>query len=172
MTGRDKDLDPTTLEVVMSQRLQSPQHASLTALRAWYESKRPDAGLLPARDKIVPAEIIPHLTNVALVEPVFGPGNTLNDFYFRVFGSELGEQVGYEMTGKYMSDHPDECRCARMMTILGHIVENAGPLSLDAPLVEKDREFLRCESLFLPFANDGQKVDYILFELRFSPIEH
>ena len=175
MTGQNGGhggiVDPTALDVVLSQRLTSPRHASLAALNTWYENKRPAPGSLPARSEIIPAEIVPHLASIALVEPVYGPGEVPHDFYFRVFGSELGQQAGLELTGKFISDHPDDLGRARMKTILGHVVDSAAPLSLDAPLVEKGREFLRCESLFLPFASDGQKVDYILFESQFSSLD-
>src|SRR5579872_2333958 len=77
--------------------LSEPGHQSLRNLHAYWLLKK-GAAIAPPRTAIDPAEILPLLPNVALLDVIGHPPR----FRFRLFGTALAAAYGQDVTGQFL----------------------------------------------------------------------
>lgn len=73
----------------------------LQKLRAYWDAKR-GARPYPSRDDIDPMELRFILGSLILIDVEQDPLR----FRYRLFGSEIARRQGFDMTGKYLDQHP------------------------------------------------------------------
>jgi len=139
--------DVTEVELRHDQRL-------LELFRLW-QSKRADR-IAPARADIPTEELLPWLGNIILLDVIDGG----KDFRYRLFGSLIAREAGFDMTGKMLSEYPIKSRLPFLFQVHRELVRRACPaLAEHNPGVPNVR---RRRRLLLPFSSDGKTVDMTL----------
>ena len=82
-------------------------------------------------------------------------------FRYRVFGSKVAAQRGYDLTGQYVDDLPAAERRDFLNDKYAEIAETGLPLYAIRDVRQDGRKFNH-EILSLPLASDGRTVDKIL----------
>lgn len=122
----------------------------------WYLNRSATNGLV-SRDIIEAPEFMPLLRNVMLLE-IERPTPFEFDYVYRIYGAEIAERYGKDMTGKRTSEFPSPV--AKLFLDLYEMAidcgtplysEHAPPLNVDVVLWER---------LILPLGEDA--VDWIL----------
>jgi hypothetical protein len=145
--------DPTRPEI-------ETDDEALTRLHAYWAGKC-RGRRMPSRADIDPLDFGYILGWVMLVDVVYDPLR----FKFRIYGSELVQRMGFDITGKYLSDHPSA-------EFRGHVeqqwrqVAEKGAASHSRFDRWIDGRHMRFESLRLPLSSDGTTVDMILVAVR------
>lgn len=116
------------------------------------------AGRLPSRAMIDPADIPALLPHVV----IHGVRREPLDFVYRLVGTEVRRHMAEDRTGQWMSAIPDQSPPSRIWDNLRQIVETGRPILNQTPYAGPHRDFLRMESVQLPLAADGVRVDMIL----------
>lgn len=138
--------------------IQSPR------LRRFYEywaGKKRGEGL-PGRGDIDPVEFPWALGYVSLHDVL--PGG---DFRVRLDASQAVEFFGNDLTGRVLGALPPPEFGPTMRRTLSQIVETRTPLVLQRDM-ELQGRFWRYETLLLPFAADGIKIDMIASVLDYG----
>jgi hypothetical protein len=136
-------------------RAQRICHPKLHALHELWQAKR-DARAMPSRGDFDWADLRPWFGNLILVD-VIDDGA---DFHYRLWGSELAQLLGYELTGRRMSDvvswlgpNPrDEYR---------EVCRTRGVVSVLVRMPDADH-IVRLHKLNLPLSCDGVRIDKVL----------
>lgn len=143
-------LDPTATEIG---NFTSGEHRA--AYEFWLENR--GASDLPAAGVIDPIELREALGSLILLEP----NGDFSDFRNRLFGSTLAQEIGDDMTGRWVSEYePAMARC--------YIDQYVAAAKLRAPLysehqyVPKPGRINVCSRLFLPFVDDKSQVNRIM----------
>lgn len=139
------------------------KHSKLLRLYDYWRCKRKE-GRLPARRDIDPLEFSFALGNIMLIDVRRGPLT----FRVRLHGSEMIRRVGYEMTGKNLTELPVEPRyLAYVLARCEDLVARPEPIvvSNDRTLDNRLRSY---EALWLPFSDDGTAVNMLLCALYYS----
>lgn len=134
----------------------------LCALHALWQAKRCERPM-PARGDFAWPELKPWMGNLALLD-VLEDGQ---DFRYRLWGSEIARHLGYELTGRRMSEvvcwlgpNPrDEYR---------RICATRQPLAV-AVRIPDIRRPVRLDKLGLPLSEAGAQVEQILAALYPAP---
>jgi len=135
-------------------KIQSPLIRRLFA--DWDKRKRGKA--LPPWDAFDPVDLKYILGNLVLLDVERGDPFK---FRYRVFGSNVAAQRGYDLTGKYVDEFPAAERRAFLIEQYTEIAESGLPLHAIRDVRQDGRKFHH-EILSLPLASDGQTVDKIL----------
>jgi hypothetical protein len=126
----------------------------LNLLRLW-QSKRA-ARMAPARAEFRPEDLQPWLGNIILLDVIEGG----KDFRFRLFGSAVAREAGFDMTGKLLSEYPIKTTLPFLFEVQREVVRRACPaLTEHNPAVPNVR---RRRRLLLPFSSDGKSIDMTL----------
>jgi hypothetical protein len=124
--------------------------------RRWTLDRSKDNGLV-SKDIIEAAEFFPLLRNVMLLE-IERPTPFAFDYVYRIYGSDIAERYGQDMTGRRTSDFPSPV--AKLFLDLYEMAidaraplysEHSPPLNVDVELWQR---------LILPLGEDA--VDWIL----------
>ncbi len=127
----------------------------LLALFRLWQSKR-QGRLAPARADFSTEELRPWLGNIILLDVVDGG----KDFHYRLFGSVVAREAGFDMTGKMLSHYPIKSRLPFLFEVHRELVRRACPaLTEHNPAVPNVR---RRRRLLLPFSRDGKTIDMTL----------
>lgn len=118
----------------------------------------------PARQDIDPLELGFILGSLILIEIEHHPLR----FRYRLFGSEVARQQGFDMTGKYSEDHPWPDFAARTRSIYEEAMQQGTPKTIRRQGMIGDNYFDH-QSLVLPLGNG--RVEIILVGVVFSPLE-
>lgn len=132
--------------------------ADILAFTAYWQGKRRADGRLPARADLDPLEMKPWLGHLSILEVVDGG----RDFVFRLYGTDLAEAVGFDMTGKSAADYPGArsqvlvrtyraAMAARRPLLSAFVVRFAGRIVMPA-----------WERVVAPLASDGNTVDKLI----------
>ncbi len=134
----------TEADLAMDERL-------LGLFRLW-NKKRGDR-VLPARADLRPEELGPWLGNLIVLDVIDGG----RDFRYRLFGTAIVMQAGFDMTGKFMSEYPIKQALPFFFATHCEVVRRATPaFGEHNPRVATVR---RRRRLILPFGEDGKTVD-------------
>lgn len=126
---------------------------------AYWEERR-GAAAMPARADISPFDFTYVLGEVVLADVVREPGAPLR-FRYRLHGATLVERDGFDMTGKWLEQHPEPGYRERIGSTWSEVAMSGQPKGVR-------REFLidgrprRYESLVLPLGADHAKADMLL----------
>lgn len=143
--------EPNTREFDFQSRLRS-----LAA--HWHSLAGGDA--LPARSAIDPTAMRPWLGNILLVDVIDGGAG----FTYRLYGSEVAEHFGRDLTGRTPSEFPAH----HVDIILGAyrgVVETGRPRYTVHILSIDGRKFAAWERVVLPLSDDGRTVNHLLVGL-------
>ena len=113
---------------------------------------------LPSRAMIDPADIPALLPHVV----IHGVKRAPLDFVYRLIGTDVRRHMEQDRTGQWMSAIPGQQPPSQIWDNLAEIAASGRPLLNQTPYVGPHREFLRMESVQLPLAADGVRVDMIL----------
>lgn len=126
-------------------------------LELW-EGHRRRLGHLPARQDFSPEALRFVLGNVVLFDVEGAPRR----FRYRLFGSAFTFARGFDMTGKYLEEHPDAIIARLGMFGMNRLCDSGQPLLIRFRFQFTDGMPLDLEIVALPLAQDGRKVDMIL----------
>ena len=111
----------------------------------------------PSRKDIDPVDFSYVLGHVILVDAMRDPMR----FRVRLHGTEMVAKAGYDLTGKFLDDHPNTEYRRYVIERCEGLVRDGEPL-----LVHHDRSLdgkpRRYEALWLPLSDDGQHVTMLL----------
>lgn len=139
--------DVTPAELEHDERL-------LSLYRLW-DSKR-SARLMPARSDLPIEELTPWFGNLCIVDVLDGGG----DFRYRLYGTTIAREAGFDMTGRLLSDYPIKPMIPFFGDAYNEIIRRkCAAFGEHNPGVDSVR---RRRRLLLPFGADGQTVDKIL----------
>jgi hypothetical protein len=123
----------------------------LGLFRLW-NAKR-GARALPARHDLRPEELRPWFGNLIALDVIDGG----RDFRYRLFGTAIVFQAGFDMTGKLLSEYPIKEILPFFMATHREVVRRAAPaFGEHNPRVATVK---RRRRLILPFGEDGRTVD-------------
>lgn len=135
----------------------------------YWRSKR-GVRIMPARGDIDPAEIVPLLPHIVLMDVLYDskPGWPL-DFRYRLIGTHVDAQMNARYTGLCMSDLPHQKPPSRIWTSLATVTEAKTPRINRVPYVGPHRDFLSVVDMVMPMASDGIRVDMLFCIVDFTP---
>jgi hypothetical protein len=132
------------------------QNARLRRLYAYWLEKK-EQRRFPSRKDIDPVDFPYVLGHVILVDVMRDPLR----FRVRVHGTEMVAKAGYDLTGKFLDDHPITEYRRYVMERCEGLVRDGEPL-----LVRNERSLdgkpRRYEALWLPLSDDGRHVTKLL----------
>ena len=146
-------------------RLTDSGHIEDSRLRRLYEYWLAKKGTrrLPGRADIDPLDFPYILGNVMLLDVVHEPLR----FRVRVHGTEMVMRAGYELTGKFLDDLPITDYRRYVRERCEGLVRDGEPL-----LIRHNRALdgrtRRYEAIWLPFADDGERVSMLLCALIYD----
>jgi len=113
---------------------------------------------------LVPPACLPHIALVDIVAGRDGP----NSYRYRLFGTEMREVVGLELTGKTVADYPKRsCRCY-LTRLFDECRLQGRPLISKARLLYPRGFEITTEKTFLPLFGSADAVDMILTLFTFN----
>jgi len=139
------DLDQATPKLQMGYRYWDAKRAGRT---------------MPARADIDPAEMVPFLPHVVLVDVLRDPP----DFRYRLMGTAVDAHMTRHYTGVRLSEVPHQRPPSVMWSNFETVARERAPLLTNVPYVGPHKEFLRVQDIILPLSADGHTVD-ILFAI-------
>jgi hypothetical protein len=122
-----------------------------------YWRSRAAPGRLPRRGDLDPLEMKPALGHLALVEVQRGPLR----FRYRLHGARMAALDGFDMTGKWLDEHPVPTVRERISSSWARAAERR-QLIHGFRDCRADIRPRRYEVLVLPLADDGLTVDKLL----------
>jgi hypothetical protein len=131
--------------------------ARLARLFDYWRGKRGNRQA-PARRSIEPAEIKPLLPIVHLIDVHEDPLS----FRHRLVGSELVEQLGRDVTGKWVDEEIYGCMAQQIFDGLAAVAWEVRPYRRLARLDWYSRPWLAMEALEMPLLDDDGRVNMIL----------
>jgi len=126
----------------------------LRLFRLWQSKRR--GRRLPARGDLRPEELKPWFGNLIVLDVI----DAGRDFRYRLFGTNIVRQAGFDMTGKLLSEYPIKDALPHFFATHREVVRRATPaFGEHNPRVVHVR---RRRRLILPFGEDGKTVDRTL----------
>ena len=134
-----------------------PREQELKDLLAYWDARRGERSM-PARADIDPADIPSLLAHIVLVET----GETLDDFRYRLCGTEFCRGFENERTGMRFADLPQIENFERVYEGYWCTHVEQRPHYFHGQIVSPSRSFIKYSRLTLPLSADGHRVDIIL----------
>ena len=128
----------------------------LHRLYAYLEEKRGTREFAARRD-IDPLDFPYVLGNIVLLDVLYQPLR----FRYRLVGSVLSGRVGYDMTGKFLHEHPHPAYRDYMLECYAEIIRSRLPSGGNYDLFI-DREIKPYQCLRVPLSDDGMTIDMII----------
>jgi len=129
--------------------------------------------LFPSRHDIDPLEFKYVLGNIMLLEVQYDPIR----FLVRVHGSNMVERARYDMTGKTIDQLPSSEYRDYVLERCHQLLRDRKPIALVSERVLDERMW-RYEVLWLPFSDDGERIDRLMAvliyedQLQPAPVQH
>jgi hypothetical protein len=134
-----------------------PRHQRLKDLYAYWLSKKGSL-IAPPRSAIRPEEIVAFLPNLALVDVTGNPSR----FRFRLFGTELVNAYGQDVTGKCLDEIDLNSFTAEITREVTRMTAERRPQSVRVRFTkQRDGRYLEYERLGLPLSEDGTTVNML-----------
>ena len=130
----------------------------LNQLHAYWQRKR-GARPAPSWKEIDPAEIVPLLPHLFLIEAVGAPPR----FRYRLIGTGVVALTGRDLTGHFVDENLEPAKFAALVEPYETVIRQARPVAKKGRTIwiEK-RERLEVEVLLLPVANAQDEIALIL----------
>jgi len=132
----------------------------LERLYAYWQEKR-GGRRFPARADLDPVDFAYALGWVILADVSHDPLR----FYIRLYGSELAQRAGFDVTGTYLHDHPQPEFRTYVEKEWRETVERAEPTHGHFDRWVETRRY-RFETVRLPLSTDGRNIDMLLIAVR------
>lgn len=155
MTVRYQDI-PDSIRCEDDSFLQSCDARTADLVALW--RSRFKGAALPARRDIEPFEIVPLLPDIMLVD-VTQPGP---EFWYRLVGTREVEFRGYDPTGRSVRDAFAGFDGNFCDGNYRSVVDRRAPVFIVEYTPTKMGAVARRETVFLPFAADGETVDIVM----------
>ncbi len=134
----------------------------LHRLYAYLEAKRGSREFAARRD-IDPLDFTYILGNIVLLDVLYQPLR----FRYRLVGSLLSTKVGYDMTGKFLHEHPHPDYREYMLDCYAEIIRSRLPSGGNYDLFI-DQEIKRYQCLRVPLSDDGETIDRVIAAVVFG----
>lgn len=128
----------------------------LRRLYRYWDEKR-QGRRFPARRDIDPLDFPYVLGQMMLIDVSYDP----LQFRFRLYGTELVDRMGFDMTGRTLDKHPLPEFRDFLERGWREVLDTGAPAHVFFNRLVDDRQ-RRFESLRLPLSADGQKIDIIM----------
>lgn len=148
------------------EEISAPIHKSLNDLYAYWLAKR-GSRIGPSRSAIRPEDLALLLPNLALADVIGDPPR----FRFRLFGSNLTQAYGEDLTGKFLDqiDLGSASLKTDVINFCAQIVRECRPQVVRVRFVKQtDGRYLEYERIGLPLSEDGKAVNMILCAFAFD----
>jgi hypothetical protein len=129
--------------------------------RYWRESRGKHAR--PSRGDIRPADMVPILRNVFLVDV-----GANGDFRFRLAGSHFTENTGLPMAGSSIASVFPELFCREVREAWSHCARQSAPTLGRGRFWIPERDFLNWEGVVLPLSEPDQPVNMLFGAIEFQ----
>lgn len=133
--------------------------SKLSRLMAYWDERR-GAAAMPARADISPFDFTYVLGEVVLADVHREAGAALR-FRYRLHGATLVQRDGFEMTGKWLEQHPEPTYRDRIMRTWTEVATGGRPHHVRREILIDGRA-RHYESLVLPLGADHATVDMVL----------
>ncbi len=143
----------------LNEELRSPV---LRRLYDYWRGKWHTDNLLPGRADIDPLDFSYALGDITLVDVMYEPLR----FRFRLDGTRHVEHFGFDMTGRMLDDFPEPVMRESLYENYRDIVDNRSPRRRYRGFSADGRPF-HYETLLLPLAGDGRRIDMIIVAIAF-----
>lgn len=145
--------------------LPSAEHPIISKFADYLESKGADKQLI-SRSDINPAEILPFLPHMMILDVV----NKGGDFRARVFGTALVSLLGEERTGLLVSQYGERSTVAadyqklraRWLSVFRLTYTEKQIVHFKTPTVSPDRSYMHYHGLFAPLTNGTAEVEQLI----------
>jgi hypothetical protein len=128
----------------------------LYRLYDYLEAKRGDREFAARRD-LDPLDFPYILGNILLLDVLYQPLR----FRYRLVGSLIVARVGYDMTGKFLHEHPHPSYRDYMLDCYAEVIRSRRPSGGNYDLF-MDREIKRYQCIRVPLSDDGKIIDKII----------
>lgn len=135
-------------------------HPLLQRLHDYWNGKRAGRAY-PGREQIDPLELRFMLGSIILVDVEPEPLR----FRYRLFGSEIVRRQGFDMTGKYLDQHPWPELAALARTAYLQVLDSGKPANIRRDGLIGD-QYVRHDSLILPLGHE--RVEMLLIGVVFG----
>lgn len=132
--------------------------ADIVAFTAYWRSRRPAEGLMPARADLDPVEMKRWLGSLSILDVVDGG----RDFVFRLYGSVLAQIVGFDMTGKSAASYPGGRHDVLINSYRAAVAARRPLLSTVVVRVTGRSTAMAWERVVAPLARDGVTPDKLI----------
>jgi hypothetical protein len=137
------------------------EHSLLQRLYAYWDAKRGNR-IYPGREEIDPLELRFILGNLILVDIERDPER----FRYRLFGTEIARRQGFDMTGKYLEQHPWPELAALARSTYLQVIATGQPAKIHREGLIDD-QYVHHDSLVLPLGHEH--VEMMLIGVIFAP---
>lgn len=123
---------------------------------------------MPARRDLDAAELHPWFGDLLIAEVQDSSCN----FRFRLFGTNIANALGRDLTGRQLSD-PDsfETHAPALRQALTEVIDGPAIVTTSGGVYWQERSYLQFASLYLPLADDQGNVRRILGHCTFTMSE-
>lgn len=134
-------------------------HPTLVAAYRYWNGKRRGRAM-PQRADIDPAEIVPLLPHIFMVDV----GRDPPLFKYRLIGTAIVEFLGRDFTGRAIdATNYDPAQAAELQKIIATAVASARPVACKGTVFYvPGREWMLTEAVLMPLSKDGRTVDIII----------
>ncbi len=139
----------------------------IQSLYAYWKAKAGNRRM-PARADIDPAELVPYLPSIILVDvwpaakAPAGSQPYRHRYVYRLVGTREVEVRGNDPTGKSVATHAFGQDPGRALKNYDAVVDRAEPLLDRSEELSPDRSFMDLDAVFLPLSDDGVHVNMVL----------
>jgi hypothetical protein len=121
---------------------------------------------MPARRDLDPVDFSYALGDITLIDVAYDPLR----FSFRLDGSRHVERFGFDLTGRSLDEFPYPEMRQAIFDSYREVVEAAIPHRYFRDL-ESDGRWFRYETIILPLADDGQRVNMLISAISFHDLK-
>ena len=131
-------------------------------LEIWLSKRQ--GRLLPARADVSPFDLKAHLGHLFLLDVERDPLR----FRYRLIGTAITRVVDRDATGCYFEDIYSGRLLETVVEVMSWVVRERAPLRIFSRTGHARNRIYLYDGVLLPLAKDGETVDMILGELRFT----
>jgi hypothetical protein len=140
-----------------------PRHRTLRQLFRYWSDKKADR-FAPARREIEPSELRDLLPHIYLVDVEDRPIR----FRFRLIGTEIVQNFGLDMTGRYIEEIDFSDRAPSVLAHYAAVVTTREPSCHIVHFTRGSGRHLAYERIIMPLSSDGENVDMLLGGICFE----
>jgi len=119
---------------------------------------------LPKRSDFSPADIKAYLTNIIIMDVVYGEDGLVSDGIIRLMGGNVATYYG-EFTGRPVSEHPSDS-CERFVRGARAAVACQGPVVGHANQSVPDKARYSVKTCWVPIVDDAGKITQMLGHIQ------